>query len=48
MRVGLKLISLIVLLLVISAACARDASDEVGGEKVKVKGPALVMFYTDN
>jgi hypothetical protein len=35
-------------LLVISAACAREGSDEIGGEKVNVEGPALVMFYTDN
>jgi hypothetical protein len=48
MRIGSKLISLIVLLLVISAACAREGSDEIDGEKVNGDGPALVMFYTDN
>ena len=48
MRIGSKLISLIVLLLVISTACGSNGSDESGGEKVNVDGPALVMFYTDN
>jgi hypothetical protein len=48
MRIGSKLISLFVLLLVISAACSSNGSDEIGGEKVNVDGPALVMFYTDN
>ena len=48
MRIGFRLISLIVLLLVISTACASDGSDAATTEDAKVDGPALVMFYTDN
>ena len=48
MRIGSRLIPLIVLILAITAACADGDSDEAGAEVTNVIGPALVMFYTDN
>ncbi len=48
MRIGSRLIPLIVLILSLTAACADSDSGEAGTEETNVEGPALVMFYTDN
>lgn len=48
MRIGLRLISLALLLVLVTAACSGAGSDESGDTPTEVSGPALVMFYTDS
>ena len=48
MRIGSKVIVLIVIILALASACANGGADEARSEETNVEGPALVMFYTDN
>ena len=48
MKIGSRLIPLIVLILALTVACADSSAGEAENEETNVEGPALVMFYTDN
>jgi hypothetical protein len=48
MKTKSLMIILTMILLVLTAACSADSLEEPNDESLKVIGPALVMFYTDN
>ena len=48
MRIGSKLTAVVLLILLTAGACATNGPNENNVAVPDIKGPALVMFYTDN